>query len=96
MIRNILLLLPLLLTASANNARALRGEDGKDAKKLKAQKQKMRDRLSKQTAGRPPMKRRFRKKKSLASVLFPGVAPEEYMDGQEVCFCSCLMISILK
>ena len=38
------------------------------------------------SANQTPMKRRFRKKKSIASVLFPGVAPEEYLNQQEVRF----------
>ena len=88
--RNILLLLPLLLTASALDGPSLRGkEDVKvevDAKKLKENKNKLKERLAKQTAGKSPMRRRFRKQKSLASVLFPGVAPEEYFEGQEVRF----------
>mmetsp|Transcript_23725 Transcript_23725/g.35623 ORF Transcript_23725/g.35623 Transcript_23725/m.35623 type:complete len:699 (-) Transcript_23725:230-2326(-) len=86
MMRDFLLLLPLLLTASALDDRSLRGKENVevDAKKLKEQKNKLKQRLAKQTAGKPPMRRRFRKKKSLASVLFPGVAPEEYLDGQEM------------
>ena len=57
--------------------RGLKGKAGD--KKLAKQKIK-----NLKSANQAPMKRRFRKKKSLASVLFPGVAPEEYSDQQEV------------
>ena len=58
---------------------------GKDKKKTRAEKKEAKKKIKKlKSSGATPIKRRFRRKKSLASVLFPGVAPEEYGYEEEV------------
>jgi len=56
------------------NGRKTQQEKKLNKKKMKALK----------TANQAPMKRRFRKKRSLASVLFPGVSPNEYDKGEDM------------
>jgi len=61
------------------NGRKTQQEKKLNKKKMKALK----------TANQAPMKRRFRKKRSLASVLFPGVSPNEYDKGEDVSWRVC-------